>query len=106
AGDPARHRRRAVPRHGAEAGGRLPAHRTEQGHPAAQPLMARFRYAYNSFSYYGEEIARSIERVAGFGYDAIELVGEPEHYDAARIRELAANRSEERRVGKGGRCGV
>ena len=53
--------------------------------------MARFRYAYNSFSYYGEEIARSIERVAGFGYDAIELVGEPEHYDAARIRELAAN---------------
>ncbi|HEY2371889.1 MAG TPA: sugar phosphate isomerase/epimerase family protein [Gaiellaceae bacterium] len=52
--------------------------------------MARFKYAYNSFSYYGEEIERSVERVAAFGYDAIELVGEPEQYDGARIRELAA----------------
>ena len=33
----------------------------------------------------------SIERVAAFGYDAIELVGEPEQYDAARIRGLAAD---------------
>lgn len=38
--------------------------------------MGRLRYAYNSFSYYGEEMERSIERVAGLGYDAIELVGE------------------------------
>jgi sugar phosphate isomerase/epimerase len=53
--------------------------------------MARFRYAYNSFSYYGEEIGLSIERVARFGYDAIELVGEPEQYDAARVRRLAAD---------------
>ena len=53
--------------------------------------MGRFRYAYNSFSYYGEEIGRSIERVAAFGYDAIELVGEPEQYDAARVRKLAAD---------------
>jgi sugar phosphate isomerase/epimerase len=53
--------------------------------------MARFRYAYNSFSYYGEEIGRSIERVARFGYDAIELVGEPDQYDAPRLRRLAAD---------------
>ena len=53
--------------------------------------MARFRYAYNSFSYYGEEIGRSIERVARFGYDAIELVGEPDRYDAERVRRLAAD---------------
>ena len=53
--------------------------------------MGRFRYAYNSFSYYGEEIERSIERVARFGYDAIELVGEPEQYDAPGVRQLAAD---------------
>jgi sugar phosphate isomerase/epimerase len=53
--------------------------------------MGRFKYAYNSFSYYGEEIERSVERVARFGYDAIELVGEPEQYDGSRIRELAAD---------------
>lgn len=50
-----------------------------------------FKYAYNSFSYYGEEIARSVERVARFGYDAIELVGEPEQYEGAQIRKLAAD---------------
>jgi sugar phosphate isomerase/epimerase len=51
--------------------------------------MARFKYAYNAFSYYGEDIGRSIERVAGFGYDAIELVGEPTRYDAPRVARLA-----------------
>jgi len=53
--------------------------------------VGRFRYAYNAFSYYGEEIGRSIERLARFGYDAIELVGEPEQYDAVRVRQLAAD---------------
>ena len=62
-----------------------------KGVPAGQPLMGRFRYAYNSFSYYGEEIGLSIERVASFGYDAIELVGEPAQYDAPRVRQLAAD---------------
>jgi hypothetical protein len=40
--------------------------------------MGRFRYAYNSFSYYGEEIGRSIERVARVGYEAIEYLKEIE----------------------------
>jgi sugar phosphate isomerase/epimerase len=53
--------------------------------------VGRFKYAYNAFSYYGEEIGRSIERVARLGYDAIELVGEPEQYDGARVRRLAAD---------------
>jgi sugar phosphate isomerase/epimerase len=53
--------------------------------------MGGFRYAYNSFSYYGEEIALSIERVAACGYDAIELVGEPDLYDAERVRRLPAD---------------
>ena len=34
AGDPARHGRRAVQRHGAQARGQVPAHRREEGHPA------------------------------------------------------------------------
>jgi sugar phosphate isomerase/epimerase len=53
--------------------------------------VSRFKYAYNSFSYYGEEIGQSIERVARLGYDAIELVGEPELYDGPRVRTLAAD---------------
>ena len=53
--------------------------------------MGRFKYAYNSFSYYGEPIERSIERVARLGYDAIELVGEPAQYDGPRVRKLAAD---------------
>jgi sugar phosphate isomerase/epimerase len=53
--------------------------------------VGRFKYAYNAFSFHGEDIGRSIERVARLGYDAIELVGEPEQYDAARVRKLAAD---------------
>ena len=50
--------------------------------------MGRFRYAYTSFSYYGEPIERSIERVARFGYDATEPAGEPDPSDAPRGRPL------------------
>lgn len=51
--------------------------------------MARFRYAYNSLVYYGEDIGQSIDRVARFGYDAIELIGEPAELDGGRIAKLA-----------------
>ena len=47
-----------------------------------------FRYAYNALVYYGEDIAKSIERVARFGYDAIEVVGEPEQFDGKEIKRL------------------
>ena len=51
--------------------------------------MAPFRYAYNALVYFGEDIADSIDRVARFGYDAIEVVGEPATLDAKRIKRLA-----------------
>jgi sugar phosphate isomerase/epimerase len=48
-----------------------------------------YRYAYNALVYYGEDIADSIDRVARFGYDAIEVVGEPTQFDPQRIKRLA-----------------
>lgn len=51
--------------------------------------MGHFRYAYNSLVYYGEDISKSIDRVARFGYDAIEVIGEPAELDAKRIKKLA-----------------
>ncbi|MCW3006424.1 MAG: putative sugar phosphate isomerase/epimerase [Solirubrobacterales bacterium] len=53
--------------------------------------MGRFRYAYNALVYHGEDIADSIERVARFGYDAIEIVGEPGQYDPRRIAKLTGD---------------
>jgi sugar phosphate isomerase/epimerase len=50
--------------------------------------VGRFKYSYNALVYYGEDIAKSIDRVARFGYDAIEVVGEPEQFDAKRIKAL------------------
>ena len=44
--------------------------------------MRRFKYAYSALVYYGEDIGASIDRVARFGYDGIELLGQPETYDA------------------------
>lgn len=51
--------------------------------------MKRFKYSYNALVYYGEDIAKSIDRVARFGYDAIEVVGEPKQFDAKQIKRLA-----------------
>jgi sugar phosphate isomerase/epimerase len=53
--------------------------------------MVKFRYAYTSLVYFGEDIAQSIDRVARFGYDAIEVVGEPAAFDAKRIKRLASD---------------
>lgn len=50
--------------------------------------MSRFRYAYNQLVYYGEEIGKSVDRVARFGYDAIEVVGEPQELDPALVKRL------------------
>lgn len=51
--------------------------------------MAQYRYAYNSLVYYGEDISKSIDRVARFGYDAIEVIGEPTQLDPKKIKKLA-----------------
>jgi sugar phosphate isomerase/epimerase len=50
--------------------------------------VAPLRYAYNSLVYYGEDLAKSVDRVARYGYDAIEIVGEPEQIDARRVARL------------------
>ncbi len=50
--------------------------------------MERFRYSYNLIGYSGEELSRSIDRVAGLGYDAAEVEGEPDKVDPDRVRKL------------------
>lgn len=52
---------------------------------------ARFRYAYNSLVYFDEDLAVSVDRVTRFGYDAIEIVGEPQQIDPHRVRSLTEN---------------
>lgn len=47
-----------------------------------------FRYSYDQLVYSGEDISASIDRVARFGYDAIEIVGEPDQYSGSEIRRL------------------
>lgn len=44
------------------------------------------RYAYNTLVYGDEPIARGIERIARFGYDGVELVGEPSTMDVTAVR--------------------
>ncbi len=51
-----------------------------------------FKYAYNSLVYYGEKVEASIERVARFGYDAIELYGEPNEYNPAKVKRLCEDK--------------
>jgi len=50
-----------------------------------------FKYAYNSLVYYGEDVDTSVKRVARFGYDALELYGEPEEYDPAHVQKLCSD---------------
>ncbi|MDQ1618005.1 MAG: hypothetical protein QOE19_574 [Actinomycetota bacterium] len=51
-------------------------------------MTDKFRYAYNSLAYFGEDLALSVDRVARFGYDAIEIVGEPTQIDAKHVAKL------------------
>jgi sugar phosphate isomerase/epimerase len=53
--------------------------------------VSRFRYAYNQLVYYGEDVSASVDRVARFGYDAIEFAGEPDQLDAGAIRRATAD---------------
>src|SRR4051794_33122416 len=45
-----------------------------------------FRYTYNTLVYGTEPLAVGIERIARFGYQGVELVGEPAQYDVAEVR--------------------
>jgi sugar phosphate isomerase/epimerase len=53
--------------------------------------MSRFKYSYNAIVYYQEDIAKGIDRVARFGYDAIELVGEPTSHNVAEVNKLTSD---------------
>jgi sugar phosphate isomerase/epimerase len=53
--------------------------------------MSRFKYSYNAIVYYQEEISKGIDRVARFGYDAIELVGEPKSHNVAEVNKLTSD---------------
>lgn len=60
------------------------------------------RYAYNTLVYGQEPLARGIERLARFGYDGVEIVGEPATMDAAAIR----NSLDEHGIGASGICAI
>ena len=47
-----------------------------------------FRYTYNTLSYGHERIELGIARLVKYGYDGVELVGEPDERDAREIVEL------------------
>ena len=46
------------------------------------------KYAYNTLVYGREPIARGIERIARYGYDGVEMVGEPDQFDTGKLRQL------------------
>jgi sugar phosphate isomerase/epimerase len=49
-----------------------------------------FRYTYNTLVYGHEPIEQGIDRLARYGYDGVEFIGEPESLDAGLIKaELA-----------------
>lgn len=51
----------------------------------------RFKFAYSAFVYGEEPLAASLDRVARYGYDGIELMGYPERFgEAAAIAAAAA----------------
>jgi sugar phosphate isomerase/epimerase len=52
-------------------------------------MTKEFRYSYNVIGFQGEDIARSIDRLARLGYDAVEVEGEPETHDPKRIKKIA-----------------
>lgn len=50
--------------------------------------MNKIKISYNTLVYANEDISKSIERLAKFGYDGVDFVGEPSRYDPASICAL------------------
>lgn len=50
--------------------------------------MQDIKISYNTLVYADEDISKGIERLARFGYDGVDFVGEPSNYDAGEIRSL------------------
>ena len=53
--------------------------------------MGGYRYSYNAIGFGGEDVARSADRLARLGYDAMEIEGEPDKYDPKDLRKAAAD---------------
>jgi len=49
---------------------------------------AAFRYSYSNFVYGNEDVETSVRRLAEYGYDGIEIVGEPDRYDAKQLHKV------------------
>ncbi|MDG0808189.1 sugar phosphate isomerase/epimerase family protein [Cohnella rhizosphaerae] len=52
-----------------------------------------FKYSFDALVYHGESIGASVQRLSKFGYDAIELVGEPALYDTKEVRQVVSDHS-------------
>lgn len=50
--------------------------------------MQDIKISYNTLVYADEEISEGIARLARFGYDGVDFVGEPSNYDAEEIKSL------------------
>lgn len=50
-------------------------------------MSGRFRYSWSNFVNGAEEIDTTLRRLAESGYDGIEVVGEPDRYDAPALRK-------------------
>lgn len=44
------------------------------------------KYSYNTLVYAGEPVKESIKRLAKYGYDYVDFVGEPQDYDIEEVR--------------------
>ena len=47
-----------------------------------------FKYSYNTIVYSGEEYLTQVKRLNKFGYEGIELVGEPSWYNVSEVNKL------------------
>lgn len=45
-----------------------------------------FRFTYNTLVYGHEPIEQGIERIARYGYDGVEFIGEPQNFDVPKIQ--------------------
>lgn len=53
--------------------------------------MSKFRYAYNSIVYMQEPFLKQVKRLVKYGFDAIELIGEPSWYDLKEVKRITSS---------------
>ncbi|MGG3467293.1 sugar phosphate isomerase/epimerase family protein [Neobacillus pocheonensis] len=50
-----------------------------------------FKYSFCNLVWFKEELSKSVDRLARFGYDAIDLYGEPSAYKNDEVRQILKN---------------